>query len=266
MKNSGRNKNYKHGRKNQWRNWAWKEIASRIDNVKDSKVLYLAGWADIDRRVAVRSGFSPDNIVAVDNSLKVVSSLRRRKVTSLCGDIFNIIYSDPEFFDVFYIDLCCGYTEDVYRFISWLVTAKCGKKVILLNLQRGRDQFSSKVKKHFNTTEVNRAKLVYFTYCIYMIFNCFGREFENYPDEEKIPIQRALEGYVCPCFRSYKGSSVVMDTIIFNSRSSFHRGFMMEKVFLQERNPFPSELRSLAAAKAIRTMKMGGKLAASPRW
>lgn len=60
--------NYNFDEKNKWRIWNWNRIRERLTcKPRDALVLYLAGPQDLDRAVAMRKGFDPLNMIAVEN-------------------------------------------------------------------------------------------------------------------------------------------------------------------------------------------------------
>lgn len=262
----GKDKNYKHGRKNQWRRWAWKEIAKRVDNRKKAKVLYLAGAKDLDRAVAVKKGFSPNNLYAVDNSEQVVKKLKRKGCLAIQGNAVDIIESAGDFFDVLFLDFCSGFTPDILRLIDIINSGGCSNgKVVLVNLQRGRDKWVKYVRgilaKYAGTfyeEYTDRSGLFY----ALMMFSKIVREGIDPNTKECGKVEKYIDaaGKLRPRFRSYKGNKVTMDTIVFTVSHIFR-----EK---EGRGLHRSSCgtRTLTALKAVSTMRSQGTLPPSPRY
>lgn len=80
---------YKNGPKNQWRRTLWNAIADATPDRRNELVLYLPGSKDLDRPEAVRRGFLPANMIAVERSPAVASELRQRGVTVIQSDLLS---------------------------------------------------------------------------------------------------------------------------------------------------------------------------------
>lgn len=135
--------NYKFGAKNQWRRRLWSQIADVTKNRKDAVVLYLAGPQDLDREVAVRHGFSPANLIAVDADRAVVAALRKRGSTAIYGRLDDVMANWPADWPVSVVlaDFVSGLHFHVLRSILiWSFAPQFKSGVMAVNLQRGRDE------------------------------------------------------------------------------------------------------------------------------
>lgn len=149
--------NYKNGRKNQWRRTAWNEIAKHVKNKRDAVVLYLPGSTDLDRPEAIRRGFKPANLIAVERDRAVARKLRAQGVTTIVGSLNAVLASWPPDREVAVVvaDLQSGYTFDV-EVLSTLCTVHpaLGNCCLLLNMQRGRDPlFVSEAADKINSAD-----------------------------------------------------------------------------------------------------------------
>lgn len=263
---SGKNKNYKHGRKNQWRNWAWKEIAKRVEDVKNAKVLYLAARSDLDRGVAVRHGFSPDNMFAIDKDVDVASELRERNVNAMCGDIFECAYSGIKFFDVLYFDLCCGVNEKLINFVVTSLMVPNTTTVVLINVMRGRDKYIKKIKSAINTEYKPRNALIYQFIRMSFLRLYWYDGFAMLNDDNAQQVFSWVDNKLSPVVRSYTGNKVIMDSLIYKVPKILSRSTDDIKFYDKMLARKHSFSRHLSAAKAISTMRKNGTLPSSPRW
>jgi hypothetical protein len=285
LSTTGRDKNYKHGRKNQWRRWAWKEIAKRVDSQKTAKVLYLAGRDDLDRAVAVANGFMPENLYAVDKDIKVVEGLKKKGCLALCGDFIEIAIAGRNFFDVFYADFCCGWNDTIEEICALAILSN-KEQIVMCNMQRGRDKVND-VKRFLGTPEdeKNRARLLV-NNIILKTGNLYAKfwgasEMEriladligskniklSVTQEDKLIsnyIKLTIYYNLNPAFRTYQGNRVYMDSVVFNTYPLF--GGDIKATNRDNYNKLRSLNNKLRSIKAIATMRKNGTLERCPRW
>jgi hypothetical protein len=133
---------FKNGGKNHWRRTAWNRIAD-MASPRDALVLYLPGSKDLDRPEAVRRGFKPANLIAVERDPSICAALRSVGTTTICGNLNDVLTDWPvdRSINVVVADFQCGLGNeaillaDIYANHPALANA-----VLLVNLQRGRDE------------------------------------------------------------------------------------------------------------------------------
>ena len=129
--------------KNNAREWKWKRIADRIVDRANALILYLAGSEDLDRREAIKRGFSPNNLIAIEISKASVDILRSRKVITIPGKLHEIVPEWPPSMPIAAIvaDFCSGLSKDTRRFALSLMYAPAVRRgtVLAVSCQRGRD-------------------------------------------------------------------------------------------------------------------------------
>lgn len=133
---------YKNGSKNHWRRTMWNVLSERVQDRKHATVLYLPGSRDLDRAEALRRGFRPWNLIAVETNNNVVRHLRARGVNTIRGSLIDVVSAWPtsQRLDVIVADLQCGMTTAALQTIYlWASSTQCANTVLAINLQRGRD-------------------------------------------------------------------------------------------------------------------------------
>lgn len=138
---------YKNGPKNQWRRTLWNAIADATPDRRNELVLYLPGSKDLDRPEAVRRGFLPANMIAVERSPAVASELRQRGVTVIQSDLLSVLRAWPasQPLGVVLADLQCGLTTDAQMLAQGMRRHRAmPATTVAVNLMRGRDgQFAA---------------------------------------------------------------------------------------------------------------------------
>jgi len=283
---------YKFGNKNNWRRWVWNRIVEKYKKPKkDAVIVYLAGMEDLDRKIAIERGFSPSNMIAVDNSKEVVETLRKKGAIAIHGDLFGVLkgFSGTAVrIDILIADVCCGVNDSVYRFAEYMTDDENANifdfdmfngldenkgrtirlkdlrlPVVMFNFMRGRDpgiilnSFKDKKIKHrgrmlMETMSDIRSK----SKSNNTIISNSGFQHDlqsNNPGAEVI--EEWESEWYSPEYRSYKSGNIVMDSVVFNT--------MCPPVI--KKDPVPNEYtKKVAAALAVRTMRMNGKLKPCP--
>lgn len=256
--------NYKHGRKNQWRNWVWREIARRVDDVGSAKVLYMPCVEDFDRAVAVRNGFSPNNLYAVDKDKSIVAQLRKNNVLAIHGDFFDVAMADADFFDVHCADLCEGVTRKVVCYVINLVAAGTRDKAVLLNMTRAHDRMGAMLSEAVDRKTKDRARLLMNFYAKFLHKNWFPSLDHELHQCTFIPF---FEQMFLPVFRSYKGCGVVMDSVVFRMpKGTWQALHQQPHLGLPVRSYKKNVDPQFAAIKAIGTMRGSGQLRSCSKW
>jgi hypothetical protein len=133
---------YKNGQKNNWRRAAWNAIANATENPADALVLYLPGSTDLDRPEALRRGFKPANLIAVERNEAVTAKLRASGVTVIVGDLNDVLASWPVSVPIGAVlaDFQCGVTKTVEKFMRlWSFHPATKNAGAVVNVMRGRD-------------------------------------------------------------------------------------------------------------------------------
>ena len=239
---------YKRGPKNNWRRWQWNRIVERLKVAKirprDALVLYLAGKENLDMPEAVRRGFRPENMIAVDLEKDVVSHLRNQGITAICQPLHEVIRNWPknDLIHVVVADFCSGFSRATAAFANSLLDSEglALQVVIAVNLLRGRDPFFSRSGLHKPT--MHRA--AWFVATLAML--PFGDR------EEASNFVRWMN----PALDSYRsGKRLVYDSAVFN-----FPGGVFPRLSGRGKDEDQQVARQIAAAKAIRTMRLQGKL------
>lgn len=139
--------NYQNGQKNHWRRVAWNVISKRVSDPKNSIVVYLPGSTDLDRAEAIRRGFMPANLIAVERDPRVAESLRRKGVTVVVGELTKVLCSWPTHtpINVVIADFQCGISSVVEDYMqAWNFHPALSRACTVVNVQRGRDPLASR--------------------------------------------------------------------------------------------------------------------------
>lgn len=261
----GRKQQYKFGAKNNWRARVWNRAVSRMAvPPRDAVALYLAGPDDQDRPLAVRKGFDPLNLIAVNDDQAVVDRIRESGGIAVRGDIFEVMWRWPASTPLSFlnIDLCCGLQGMAMAMgvASILQPPRANNLVVALNFQRGRDAASNDFRDiaiaandrfgDFGVPETHRGMQFYWMLAL------------------------SVMGFMRPCFEE-KGISIEMLGGVFTRRHadavrmrcdpefySYKSGVWMDSVVLtlpfreHRRMPANTDLRQrIIASLAVRTQK-----------
>lgn len=141
--------NYDFPEKKRWRKDVWREIARRTNNKRKKLVLYLAGEQDLDREQAIKHGFSPWNMIAVEVNSDRCAALRAKGVTTIQGDLGDVLYNWPSKHQVGVVvaDFCFGFEVGALDVFDSLQCDALRRACVLVNFQRGRDPASNFARK-----------------------------------------------------------------------------------------------------------------------
>jgi len=141
--------NYSFPAKQRWREQAWLEVLSRVErrqygsNIAECTVLYLAGWDNCDLPTATALGVNPARMIAIEAYGGTSKHLRASGQLCVHGELNAVLRNWPHHrkVDVVYADLCAGFELDKARDLLLSIGTSLAfiKSVILVNLQRGRD-------------------------------------------------------------------------------------------------------------------------------
>jgi hypothetical protein len=273
--------NYKTGTKNNWRRHCWNEVRSRIKNRRDAVVLYLAAEQDLDRRVAVSKGFSSNNLIAVDMRKDVVDRLRAQGKLAVQGRLDHVAVAWGGV-NVIWADLCSNLSEMTYgTFWACLSYGLADDGVGLFNVMRGRETgpvfaahnlVSSLLHEYDNEIipTKHRGEALFHLH-LSSLARSFQRDMGLSPDDSERRLLRHQE--ICaPHLASYRGGGgkgVFFDTLIVNScympRANGRARYRdhLIKTCPSEVFEFESTSKRVAAVKAIRSMRMSGRLQAA---
>lgn len=293
--------NYKTKDKNVWRRKCWRDISNRIPDKSSARIVYLAAEQDLDRKIAIKFGFKPWNMVAVDMRKSVVDKLRAENKIAITGRIEHVA---PAFGDamVVHADFCCGFTEAMQQ--SLFPLFKYGLlpqgSVCLFNFQRGREKGDGaayiksiqqgSLKQKFANTEIKSRACIAWDFVEQSIIELYiwagldtfgkinrtivdqGSHVKCFYDSASSHKVHALRQWINqqakPRIRSYKssvGRGLRFDTLIFtNPLGGFFDLFAGKRKELRGIPSFDSifsHTRDVGAAKAIQSMRVSGKLA-----
>ena len=140
MRADGSVKNYAFVQKEHWRRWAWNQVRERADLSGNCVVLYLAGPADHDRRIATEKGLPEAALVGVDRCASNVQRCRAAGGFAVAGDIMDVAIAWPAHTRVAAVvaDFCGGISSDTRGLHAHIGLLFPGV-VVVANLLRGRD-------------------------------------------------------------------------------------------------------------------------------
>jgi hypothetical protein len=136
--------------------------------VKDAVVLYLAGPQDLDRKVAIKSGFRSGNLIAVDIDKQLVRTMRSEGKIAIHGDFVDVVgnWTHRDKPTVIYADFCGGLEKNIYR-LRYAISAMAHSHgfdemaafIVAINMLHGRDKWSDQLRemrKAFGAEDVVR--------------------------------------------------------------------------------------------------------------
>lgn len=253
--------NYQFGAKNNWRNWQWNRIKEKIRKpVGECIALYLSGSQDLDRRVAVRKGFSPDNLIAVDNDIRVVRELRANGKLAIHGDIEEVVASFPSGvnIDVLVADYCGVLNRNTFlvRGQSLFHAPSIFGSVIAVNLYRARSKDASETRKHM--LNMGGGDLMHKGQMFSWMALC---SFANTFSVSKQYIRQIVAHWGCS-YNSYKTiSGPYFDSAVMNWPPIDIGNLDESRSELKKRLiPHIGLRRQISAVLAVRTMRINGKL------
>lgn len=251
---SGHDRDYKVGRKNQWRREVWNCIDERLAVApRNAVVLYLAGPADLDRPLAIRHGFDANNMIAVERNASAVKSLRLNRALTIHDDFLSACYLWPSNTDVHVVfgDFCNGLPIVQWSRIAQLWTAPhLNNAVFAFNFLCGRENNNSfqyieqwrAIRGDGYEEEKHRGLMVYTEYVSFMFEGILGM-LEHSPnhaltrrktatqkewDEYHKEFQRmtlGIEAFTRPKLMSYRSEKQTFNTVIFRNPMGAIKGF-----------------------------------------
>jgi hypothetical protein len=266
---NGATRDYRNGRKNNWRRWGWNRLAERIDSsMRNCPILYLAGPQDLDRAVAVSKGIRSTNLIAVDEHQPNVKRVRREGGVAICADIVDVLTAWPTDRPVAAValDFCCGFEPELVRgLMRSLWRAPFANCWGWLNFQRGRDGGSNAIRadldRLFTRTSKNRAEHFFLSLVSDAVITAHrdGKLAPGLTAQDCVDITAQHRS---PIFRSYEsvgeaGSVVVFDSLIYRAQPAGEHYARNGGIERYERQFAPSVpvRRLVGAALAVRTMR-----------
>lgn len=266
-----------------WRGWVWNRLQERFSALerRQATVLYLVGPHDFDREVALKKGFSNQNLIAVDTCKQYVENVRKQKNLAIQGRLQDILVAWPKDWkiDAVVADFTCGLDDQLLQFQGSLVISKPGH--VAVNLQRGRDQASNTLRQDFrnfkqkykrkiasfgdddlvqrisdSVDSKHRGKQLY----ILMLNHCMN-SVRGVLDVNATAYCSMFYDITDPKFTSYRQSpqQPYMDSVVFTMPAAFNEmGYEKLEEFWVDwvgYNQLPQMRRRIAALRAIRTMK-----------
>lgn len=221
---------YKFGTKNNWRRWAWNRIADRVENPRDSLVLFLAGSEALDVPVAQQHGFRQKNMIAVEKDRDILGALRARGVLAIKGDLFDVCraWDFNRKVGVVVADLTCGLELNVATGLANLqLHPAFADSVFCVNLFHGRENTGKDWRQSMSSGAVqagvvrHRGELLFEAVLVHLV----GRGLKGLPEQtldqhRAVVAQKCIEWAVAarPVFWQYRTSgSNYMDSVVFHS-------------------------------------------------
>ena len=243
---------------------------------------------DLDREVAIRKGFKPHNLIAIDHDSEIVKKLRKEGKLAIDAKLKGVVDNwSGDGVDVLYADLCGGATFENVA-IAATMTALGGfeKTVMAFNLMRGRDRWVAKDKCEAEETKKEYEELVMGRHRGKAIFEAskkfvkyhFRNGIEENAKSEELKSEESLTGLeniiemvaekeCMPISLSYMSTSgQVFDSQIWKNISvhkiwNFIANLMGKEKFLEfekavATDPRNKIARKVVAIRAVRTMRM----------
>lgn len=245
---------YKNGQKNNWGGREWNVLSKWTPDHANAVVLYLPGSEDADRKRALDRGFHPANLIAVETNAKVVRKLRAQAVTTINCSLSKVCEAWPAHTPVSILvaDFQCGIEKEILDVVgAWLTNPAFSDCALTINLQRGRDKIqlpafagiqNAAIESGIHDKATNRALLLFMFTCAF-VAKSRGMSFGQLLPQEVFRMHP---------LQSYRSSRVTMDSMILKKRKPiFHSKATQDK----------KTQRLIAAALALRTMRLSGRLA-----
>jgi hypothetical protein len=261
--------NYKFGKKNIWRRWAWNKIKDYSElngkKTKDLIGLYLIGSDDCDFKVAKEKGFNGLNLIGIDLEKEYVKNHRNNyNGIGICCSLQKLLFCWPKDFRLDFVnaDFPCGITGDVKEFLSSLCFSSAIYKntVIVMNFKRGREKglnLSGKFPKEIRKLlEDNMASSSIGDVSCHRGF--FALNGMIIPMLNKYGYDVEIFRYSKPKLNVYQSNNSVMDSIAFIWPVDNH--LHENSKLLYEFNRDNETVRKIAAARAIRTTRLNQRL------
>jgi hypothetical protein len=263
---NGSTRDYRVGRKNNWRRWGWNRLLERTGGAElQDPILYLAGPQDLDRAVAVAKGVPPENLIAIDRCRRNVNGVRRAGGVAICADAILTLGAWPKDRPVaaIVLDFCCGLEPVIVRgLIDVMRRRPFRNAVVWLNFQRGRDFKSNAMRagladlvQYYGPLTLDRARQFFLLLVVARVREA-GQDGHLNP---MTPLSRCVAVWTSfhrPIFRSYeshgeRGSALVFDSVVMHAQP---QGVEACEV-LEERRVSKPVRRLIGAALAVRTMR-----------
>lgn len=235
---------YSFEEKNRWRVMMWHRVTARLKrwhvSVPEALVIYLSGEQDLDRKVALKKGFSWDNLISIEKDKTKVKALRDRHVNTIHGDIAHVLleWTHEKQPGVVYADLCSNLSRNVViKFIDslWGGTPLAKNCVVVLNFQRGREhenivaqfleddeEFADQFARDFGVDKKHRG--MQFLVAMVSYFQLLNKEakekglasaFTGISGENETDLCVNVLKSLNPECLSYRGNNVWMDSVVF---------------------------------------------------
>lgn len=269
----------------------WNRISDAVLDRKNAVVLYLPGSQDLDAPEAIRRGFHPANLIAIERNKEIAEQLRSRKRTVICADLSDVLVNWPATTPVAVVlaDLQSNLTDPTKTIMNdWLANVPFANGVLILNIQRGRESPSDptwqflrepvrhykRALSHWRTNDPDRWGHIDDRNRAYMMMagllnlvTCSWLRLEGYGNEvplDQIPAD-VRERSVLAAHASFGIS--ILPSYRSSPRSPLFDSLMVKDKGQKRRYEPPPEYRDkvtrqrIAAALALRTMRREGKLA-----
>ncbi len=233
---------------------------------KEFPILYLAGPEDMDRHVAISKGVPNSNLIAIDRDERNALYVRNGRNPVILGSALHVLKAWPDTRGVcaVMLDLCSGFTQENAQLIDAVHRRPFKGSVVMINMLRGRDQWSNPIRRSFaefpvhelvsqlltpHVSPSHRGLQMLATYAYVTLGKLY--EYGGLERSENNAVRNFLSilWMLKPVFVSYKSGPQVFDTVVFEPWA----GDMSATPCLRETAPMR---RKLSAMLAVRTSRM----------
>ena len=270
---------YGKGEKNNWRRKSWNTCARKLResgvSKKKATILYLGAAGDLDRKVAVSKGFSPERMYSVDDDPEIIASLRSQGKCAVLGEFSEVVANWGGPIDVIWADYCCGLQAAVINLVLRLLCCESVTEstVVMVNLQRGREPGIADLREELTTSFAIPKTMHKHRGMLLMLWTL--NVFSTWPLHEMGRTLGQIEkankwvwDNQSPAFDSYRSHAskgLYFDSVIFTA-GIWGRVKAESDLIASAGWKNTKMRRQIAAAKAVSTMRQRGALPSAPRW
>jgi hypothetical protein len=233
-------------------------------------VLYTPGPQDNDRDVFIEKGVPRKNLLGVDRERVNVERIRNRRNFAVSDRLDRVLWNWPDSRPVCaaYLDLCCGLELSLLRMTLALGSPAFAKSIIAINLLRGRDGSSEKVRSLLRASAESTGGDLSKHRGEQLIMFLLAAEAERRlecgePEDEMRAHLRESEKLMAPEYFAYRsGKALHFDSVVFRNLDFAARfrapGGPQGWRSIREECYCEKTRRRLAAQFALRTMAARG--------
>jgi len=254
-------KDYKFGRKNQWRRTLWNQIRARVQvSPAEAVVVYLAGPDNLDRTEAMRRGFKPNNLIAVDRDERIVRTLRHSGQLSIAADFCEVLLAWNPKREVHVVigDFCSGLENNILCNLGAVASLPSFRNTVFaFNFLRGRDPssnaFRAAIRDHDPTLGRHRGAFLW-RYVEALMQASMADELDP---AALLELTARVRHRVNPRTDSYRSGVQTFDSVVWSpwAVGTTQEAFAAAAVFNDALVVAPSLRSKIAATLAHRTMR-----------